>query len=309
MGDRVRPPAAADDLLGTIGNTPLVRLNRTNPNPNVVLWAKCEWFNPAGSVKERIALAMIEAAEATGELTADKALLESSSGNTGIGLAMAAAIKGYRCVITMSRAVSVERRQLLEALGAELVLTSAEGGSDEAWEVADQMAAAEPTRYCRVEQYSSAANVQAHYDLTAEEIWRQLDGRVDTFVAGLGTTGTIVGVGRRLRELNPEVQIVAAEPQPKHQQQGLRNLDTSRVPPIWDPSVITRKLVVPDEDAYRCARALARQEGMLVGISSGTALWAAQQLVQEMESGNCVVVLPDSAFKYLSTELYPPPKQ
>lgn len=305
MNDRLRPPPRADNLLETIGNTPLVRLRRCNPNPAVALWAKCEWFNPAGSVKERIALTMIEAAEASGELTPDKTIVESSSGNTGIGLAMAAAVKGYRCLITMSRAVSVERRQLLRALGCQLVLTSAEGGSDEAWETADRIAGEDPDRYCRIEQYSSPANVEAHYRLTAEEIWRQLEGQVDAFVAGLGTTGTIVGAGRRLRELNPAVEIVAAEPEPGHTQQGLRNLDTSRVPPIWDPEAATRKLVVADEDAYRCARDLARKEGMLAGISSGTALWAAQQVVREMGGGNCVVVLPDGAFKYLSTDLYP----
>ena len=288
----------------TIGNTPLVRINRLNPNPNVTIYAKLEGYNPLGSVKERIALAMIEAAERDGLLTKDKIIVESSSGNTGIGLAMVGAVKGYKVLITMSEQVSVERRQMLKILGAEVVLTSAAGGSDEAWDKADEIARNEPTCYLRLNQYTNRYNPLVHYETTAEEIWRQTDGKVDVLVVGLGTTGTIMGAGRRLREYNPRLRIVAVEPQPKHQQQGLRNMETSRIPPILEWRLIDERIVVMDEDAFRMTRRLCQEEGLFVGVSSGTAIHAAIDLAKQMTEGTIVTLLPDRGEKYLTTNLF-----
>jgi cysteine synthase len=291
-------------ILDTIGNTPLVRINRLNPNPNVTLYAKAEGFNPLGSVKERIALSMIEGAERDGLLTKDKVIVESSSGNTGIGLAMVGATKGYRVLVTMSERVSIERVQMLKALGAEVVLTSAAGGSDEAWDKADEIARGDPTRYLRLNQYINRYNPLIHYDTTGEEVWRQTDGKLDVLVVGLGTTGTIVGAGRRLREYNPRLRIVAVEPQPKHQQQGLRNMETSRIPPILDWRLIDERMVVLDEDAFRMARRLCQEEGLFMGISAGTAIYAAVEVAKGMNEGTIVAVLPDRGEKYLTTDLF-----
>jgi len=288
----------------TIGNTPLVRINRLNPNPNVTIYAKLEGYNPLGSVKERIALAMVEGAERDGLLTKDKVIIESSSGNTGIGLAMVGAVKGYKVLITMSEQVSAERRQMLKILGAEVVLTSAAGGSDEAWDKADEIARNEPSCYLRLNQYTNRYNPLVHYEATGEEIWRQTDGKVDVLVIGLGTTGTIMGAGRRLREYNPRLRIVAVEPQPKHQQQGLRNMETSRIPPILEWRLVDERMVVTDEDALRAARRLCQEEGLFVGISSGTAIHAAAELAKQMTEGTIVTLLPDRGEKYLTTHLF-----
>ncbi len=293
-----------ETVLETIGNTPLVRINRLNPNPQVTIYAKLEGLNPLGSVKERIALSMIEGAEQDGLLTKEKVIVESSSGNTGIGLAMVARAKGYNVLITMSKRVSVERLQMLQALGAEVVLTSAEGGSDEAWDKADEIARGDPARYLRLNQYTNRYNPLIHYQTTAEEIWRQTEGRVDVLVVGLGTTGTIVGAGQRLREYNPRLYIVGVEPQPRHQQQGLRNMETSRLPPILDWRVIDERIVVTDEEAFRVARALCQEEGLFVGISAGTAMYAAAEVAKRLAGGTMVVVFPDRGEKYLTTEVF-----
>jgi cysteine synthase B len=294
-----------DSILETVGKTPMVRLRRIGAPPGVEILAKIEGFNPMGSVKERIALEIVEQAERDGTLRPGMTLLESSSGNTGIGLAMVGAARGYDVVITMPHKASVERRQILRALGATVILTPPEGNSDTAWEMADAMARREPDRYFRVAQYDSPHNPGAHYRTTAAEIWEQCGGRLDAMVATLGTTGTVVGAGRRLKELDPRVRIVAAEPQRAHTQMGLRNLDEARVPPIWDPSVVDEKVVVADADAYRCARELARREGILGGISSGTAVAAALEVGGRMGGGRIVAVLPDRGEKYLSTSLFP----
>jgi cysteine synthase len=291
-------------ILETIGNTPLLRINRLNPNPGVSIYAKLEGFNPLGSVKERIALAMIEGAERDGVLTKDKVIVESSSGNTGIGLAMVGAVKGYKVMITMSERASIERLQTLRILGAEVVVTSAAGGSDEAWDKADEIARSDPGRYVRLNQYTNRYNPLVHYETTGEEIWRQTDGKVDVLVVGLGTTGTIMGAGRRLREYNPRLRIVAVEPQPKHQQQGLRNMETSRLPPILDWRLIDERLVVLDEDAFRMARRLCREEGLFLGISAGTAIHAAAEVARSMHDGSIVTVLPDRGERYLTTPLF-----
>jgi cysteine synthase len=294
-------------ILDTIGNTPLVRINRLNPNPHVTIYAKLEGCNPLGSVKERIALSMIEGAERDGLLSKDKVIVESSSGNTGIGLAMIGAMKGYKVLTTMSERASVERVQMLKVLGAEVVLTSAAGGSDEAWDKADEIARSDPARYLRLNQYTNRYNPLVHYETTGEEIWRQTEGQVDVLVVGLGTTGTIMGAGRRLREYNPRLRIVAVEPQPKHQQQGLRNMETSRIPPILDWRLIDERLVVLDEEAFRMARRLCREEGLFVGISAGTAIHAAAEVAKGMSEGTIVSILPDRGEKYLTTNLFDNP--
>jgi cysteine synthase len=299
------PLAANDSILETVGDTPLVRIRRMNPEPEVTLYAKLEGFNPMGSVKERIALRIVEEAEKRGALRPGMTILESSSGNTGIGLAMVGAVKGYPVVITMAQRVSVERRQILRALGAEIVFTSPEGGSDDAWDLADRLDAQNPGKYFRVRQYLNPDNVRAHYEGTGEELWRQTSGRIDWLVATLGTCGTLVGVARRLKERNPAVKVVSVEPQPKHTQQGLRNMTESRVPEIMDWSLVDERIVVRDEDAYRAARDLARLEGILGGISSGTALVAALQIARRERRGRIVAILPDRGEKYLSTALFP----
>jgi S-sulfo-L-cysteine synthase (O-acetyl-L-serine-dependent) len=291
-------------ILETIGNTPLVRINRLSPNPHVTIYAKLEGFNPLGSVKERIALSMIEGAERDGVLTKEKVIVESSSGNTGIGLAMVGAVKGYKVLITMSERVSVERLQILRALGAEVVLTSAAGGSDEAWDKADEIAQSDPERYVRLNQYTNRYNPLVHYETTGEEIWHQMGGNVDVLVVGLGTTGTIMGAGRRLREYNPRLYIVAVEPQPRHQQQGLRNMDTSRIPPILDWRLIDERMVVMDDDAFRMARSLCREEGLFLGISAGTAMYAAAEVAKRLTTGTLVTLFPDRGEKYLTTNLF-----
>jgi cysteine synthase len=240
-------------------------------------------------------------------LTEDKVIVESSSGNTGIGLAMVGAMKGYKVLATMSERASVERVQMLKILGAEVVLTSAAGGSDEAWDKADEIARNDPERYLRLNQYTNRYNPLVHYETTGEEIWRQTEGKVDVLVVGLGTTGTIMGAGRRLREYNPRLRLVAVEPQPKHQQQGLRNMETSRIPPILDWRLIDERLVVLDEDAFRTARRLCQEEGLFVGISAGTAIYAAAEVAKGMSQGTIVTVLPDRGEKYLTTNLFDNP--
>jgi len=301
----MEPPRVCESILETIGNTPLVRIRRMNPEPGAVILAKLEGFNPMGSVKERIALRIVEEAEKRGELKPGMALLESSSGNTGIGLAMIGAVKGYPVVITMAQKVSVERRQILRALGAEIVFTSKDGGSDEAWDLADRLHADNPGRYFRVGQYVNPDNARAHYEGTAEEIWLQSGGRVDWLVLTLGTCGTLVGMARRLKERNPRLKVVSVEPQECHTQQGLRNMTESRVPEIMDWGLVDERVTVADEDAYRTARDLARLEGIFAGISSGTVMHAALQIARRIRTGHIVTLLPDRGEKYLSTSLYP----
>ncbi len=299
-----------DSILDLVGSTPIVRLHKTNPNPNVDLLAKLEWYNPFGSIKERIALTMIRRAIADGRLTREKTILESSSGNTGIGLAMVGAVLGYKVCITMSEGTSIERRQVLHALGAEIILTSKEGGSDEAWDRADELYALHPEKYVRLHQYQSPDNAATHEEITAEEIWSQTEGRVDTIIATLGTTGTVIGLSRGLKRKNPAIRIISVEPLPgKHKQQGIRNVDYSRTPMIWDPTCVDERLYVSDADAFECARELMRHEGLFGGISCGTALAAGRRVVSTMISGCVVMIFPDHGFKYLSTDLYPAPAE
>lgn len=295
-------PDIRNSILETVGRTPLVRINRLFQKPGVQILAKLEGFNPCGSVKERIAVAMVEGAERDGLLRPGMTLVESSSGNTGIGLAMAAAVKGYACLITMSKKASRERRQVIRAFGAELVLV--DGGSDEAWDKADEIAAGDPRKYFRIHQYRMKYNVQTHYETTGPEIWEQTGGKVDVLVATLGTTGTIVGCSRFLREKNPKVRIVSVEPTPTNEQEGIRNITAQRTPEIWDPNAVDEGMICKDEPAFRLARELASKEGIFAGISSGSALWGAIEQAKRLERGSVVVILPDSGSRYLSTKLF-----
>ncbi len=288
--------------MDTIGETPLIRLRNIFRKPGVEILLKHEGFNPCGSVKERIALALVEGAEKEGKLDPGMTLVESSSGNTGIGLAMVAAVRGYKCVITMSNRVSVERRKMIRAFGADLVLV--DGGSDEAWAEADRIAESDPRKYFRIHQYQSPHNARIHYETTGPEIWRQTGGRVDLFVATLGTTGTIMGAGQFLREKNPGIRIVSVEPTPQNTQQGIRNVCTQRTPEIWDEASVDERMISGDDDSYRLARELALKEGVFVGISSGSALWGGIEQAKRLEKGVVVVVLPDGGEKYLSTPLF-----
>jgi len=295
-------PDIRNSILDTVGRTPLVRINRLFRKPGVEILAKLEAFNPCGSVKERIAVSMLEGAERDGLLRPGMTLVESSSGNTGIGLAMAAAVKGYKCVITMARKASRERRQYILAFGAELRLV--DGGSDEAWDKADEIAASDPQQYFRIHQYRMKYNVQTHYETTGPELWEQTGGRIDVLVATLGTTGTIVGCSRFLREKNPKVRIVSVEPTPENQQEGIRNITSQRTPEIWDPNAVDERMTCKDEPAFRLARELASKEGIFAGISSGSALWGAIEQAKRLDRGTVVVILPDSGAKYLSTKLF-----
>jgi len=294
----------ADSILGLIGMTPIVRIRRLNPNPRVRLFAKLEGFNPTGSIKDRIALKMIEQAEREGTLVPGKTILEPTSGNTGIGLAMIGAVKGYPVEIVMSEAVSIERRKMIQAFGATVTLTDPKLGTDGAILRARQLVKDFPARYFMPDQFSNEYNQLAHYDGTAVEILEQTQGEVDYFVSSLGTSGTLMGVGLALKERLPNVKIVSAHPVRGHYIQGLKNLEEAIVPAIYDAAKIDRHIMVESEDAFELARRVAREEGIFAGMSSGAALWAARVLAAEVESGTIVTILPDRGDKYLSTDLF-----
>jgi [CysO sulfur-carrier protein]-thiocarboxylate-dependent cysteine synthase len=291
-----------EDLADAIGNTPLVGLPRLSPRPGVRLWAKLEGHNPTGSVKDRIARAMVDDAEKAGRLAPGATLLEPSSGNTGIALALVARVRGYRLVVVMPENTSAERRQLLELYRAEVVLSPAAGGSNGAIARAEELAAANPD-WVMLYQYGNPANVTAHYETTGPEIWRDLP-EVTHFVAGLGTSGTLVGVGRYLKEQRPQVQIVAAEPEYGDLVYGLRNLDEGFVPPIFDEAVLDRRIKVGSSDALARTRELAAAEGVFAGISTGAVLHVALRVAERLERAEIVVLSPDGGWKYLSTGAY-----
>ncbi len=291
----------AKGALDLIGRTPVVRLNKVTPkNPHVEVFAKMEGYNPCSSVKDRIARYMIEGAEERGDLTSAKTIVEASSGNTGIGLAMVAAHKGYRLKIIMPESMSVERRRVMQAFGAEVVLTPAAEGMNGAIALAHELE--NDPRYYHTNQYANPDNVRAHYEGTGVEILEQVEG-IDALVAGIGTGGTVMGVGRRLRETYPDLRIVGVEPYPNSLIQGLRNLQEF-MPPILDISFLDEKLNVEDGCAFNTVRVLANIEGLFVGISSGAAVHAALQVADEMESGRIVVILPDRGDRYLSTDCF-----
>jgi cysteinyl-tRNA synthetase len=291
-------------ILDLVGNTPLVRIDTLNPSKGMIVYGKLEGMNPGGSVKDRIALVMIEAAEKDGILTPEKTIIEATSGNTGIGLALVAAAKGYRIILAMSEAVSNERKKILKALGAELLLTPARLGTDGAIEKVYETVRQSPDNYFAPDQFNNENNVLAHYHGTAEEIWRQTEGTVTAVVAALGTTGTIMGIGKRLKEYNPDILVIGVEPYLGHRIQGLKNMKESYRPGIFDRSVLDKKVNVADEDALAMARRLARVEGIMVGMSSGAAMHVALEQAKTMSEGVMVVILPDNAERYLSTELF-----
>jgi cysteine synthase len=283
----------------------MVRINKLNENRNVSLLAKLEGNNPAGSVKDRIALSMVEAAEANGRLTKGKIILEPTSGNTGIAIAMIGAVKGYKVRIVMPESASEERKKTIRAFGAELVLTPAAQGTDGAINEARRMRKEEPEKYFVPDQFSNPANPQAHYRKTAEEILAQSSGRVDAFVGAVGSGGTLMGVSRFLKERNPGTKIICAEPGVGHKLQGMKNMQESEVPEIFRRESVDRTIYVKDPDAIGMARQLAKKEGIFAGMSSGAAMWAAIEHAKGMENGTMVVLLPDRGDRYLSTGLFP----
>jgi cysteine synthase B len=291
-------------VLDALGNTPLVGLDRINPNPGVRLYAKLEGANPGGSVKDRIAHYMIEDAETSGMLTPGFTVLEPTSGNTGIGLAMVGTSKGYRVKLVMPECVSLERRKTLEAFGAELVLSPGNEGTDGAIRLAHKIYDQDRGSYFMPDQFNNPSNIKAHYETTGREVYEQTKGEVTHFVAGMGTTGTLMGVSRRLKEYDPGIRIIAVEPNLGHRIQGLKNMSESIVPGIYDPLRIDEKYNVEDEDAFRTARRLALEEGLFVGMSSGAAMWVALEKASELREGVVVVVLPDRGDRYLSTALF-----
>lgn len=291
-------------IIDRIGNTPLVEISKLNPNKKVTILAKLESANPGGSIKDRTALSMIENAEKRGDLKPGKVILEATSGNTGIGLAMVAAAKGYKLCLTMSEAASEERKKILRALGAELIFTPAAQGTDGAIEVAYRMLRENPEKYFGTDQFNNPDNISAHYFGTAQEIWDQTEGRVSSVVVTLGTTGTAMGIAQRLKELNPRIQIIGVEPYLQHKIQGLKNMRESYRPGIYDKKLLDEKVNILDEDAFEMSRRLAREEGILAGMSSGAAMFVAAGKARQLEEGTIVVIFPDSGERYLSTELF-----
>ena len=292
-------------VLSAIGNTPLVELNALNrQKAKVKIFGKLEGTNPGGSVKDRPALYMITQAEKSGQLTKGKTILEATSGNTGIALAMIGAAKGYRVRLCMPECVSTERQHILEALGAEVVLTPAREGTDGAIRKAHELLGAESEKYYMPNQFENQSNILAHYETTGPEIFSQTQGQIDVFVAGMGTTGTLMGVYKYFKEKKPQVRIVGVEPTEGHAIQGLKNMKESIVPKIYNPQMLDEKITVGDGEAFETTRLLAAKEGIFVGMSSGAAVTGALRIAQQMNSGTIVVVLPDRGDRYLSTTLF-----
>jgi cysteine synthase len=299
----VSPHVAKMDILDSIGNTPLVELSRLSPTPTVRIFAKLEGANPTGSLKDRIAKYMIEQGEADGKLTPDKIILESTSGNTGISLAMIGRRKGYNVEVVMPDNVSSERTQLLEAYGAKVHYSEGRDGTNGAILVAQEMGARNPGRYFMPYQYGNEANPRAHYETTGKEILEDLPD-VTVFVAGLGTGGTLMGVGRRLKEHRADIQVVAAAPNPDDIIQGLRSLEEGFIPPILDLSLLDARLMIQSQEAFLYTKLLLEEEGIFAGVSSGSVIACALQYAQRLQNGNVVCLLADGGWKYLSTGLW-----
>jgi cysteine synthase B len=292
-------------ILSAIGNTPLVEIRNLNDKKSKVrLFGKLEGVNPGGSVKDRTAYYMIIKAEQSGRLAKDKIILEPTSGNTGIALAMIGAAKGYRVKLCMPECVSTERQRILQALGAEVVLTPAKEGTDGAIREAHRLLESEPDKYFMPNQFDNENNILAHYETTGPEIFAQTKGRIDVLVAGMGTTGTLMGVYRFFKEKKPQVKIVGVEPTEGHTIQGLKNMTESIVPKIYNPKMLDEKITVEDDEAFETTRALAAKEGVFVGMSSGAAVAGALKIAKQMTSGTIVAILPDRGDRYLSTTLF-----
>lgn len=295
-----------NSILETIGSTPMVRINRLCPNPKVNIYAKLEGFNPTGSIKDRIAVKMINDAEREGRLKPGQTIIEPTSGNTGIGLAIIGLIKGYPVEIVMSEAVSIERRKIIRAYGGKIHLTPAAEGTDGAIRLARKLVAQNPDKYFMPDQFANAANYLAHYGGTALEIWQQTSGEIDYLVCALGTSGTLMGLSRFLKGMKPSIKVVCAHPHKGHYIQGLKNMEEAIVPDIYDPSKIDVHEMVDSEEAIAMARELIAKEGIFAGMSSGAAMLAAVRTAEKIDSGNIVVLFPDRAEKYLSTVMFDP---
>ena len=291
-------------VLKAIGNTPVIELVNLNGNSRVKILGKLEGNNPGGSVKDRPAYYMIKRAEETGELVKEKTIIEPTSGNMGIALAMIGAAKGYRVKLYMPECVSVERQHILTAFGAEIVLTPAREGIDGAIRAAHRALNEEPEKHYMPNQFENKSNILAHYETTGPEIFAQTGGEIDIFIAGMGTTGTLMGAGQYLKEKKPAIKIVGVEPIKGHTIQGLKNMKESIVPTIYQPEKMDEKLVVEDGEAFETARLLATREGLFVGMSSGAAVSAALRISKDIDHGTIVVILPDKGDRYLSTTLF-----
>ena len=293
-----------NSILDTIGNTPLVKINKLCTKEGVDIYAKIEGVNPTGSIKDRIALAMIRQAETEGTLEPGKTIIEPTSGNTGIALAMIGAVRGYDVEIVMSAAVSIERQKMIRAFGAKVTLTAAEEGTDGAIQKARQLVADNPGKYFMPDQFTNRYNKLAHYSTTAEEMIRDTVGRITHFVSALGTSGTLMGTAKRLKELNPEIKIVEAHPEKGHYIQGLKNMSEAIVPEIYDPSRVDISIMIDSEEAFEMARQIVRKEGIFCGMSSGAAMLASLKVAERIDKGVIVCIFPDRGEKYLSTELF-----
>ena len=292
-------------ITSAIGNTPLVELTHLNSKrPSVRIFGKLEGANPGGSIKDRPAYYMIKRAEESGELTPGKIILEATSGNPGIAVAMIGAAKGYRVKLCMPECVSTERQQILRALNADVVLTPARESTDGAIRKAHQLLESEPDTYYMPNQFENQSNVLAHYETTGPEVFAQTNGQIDVFVAGMGTTGTLMGVKQYLKEKKPQAKVVGVEPGMGHTIQGLKNMTESMVPGIYDPHFLDEKITVEDGEAFETTRLLAANEGIFVGMSSGAAVAGALSIARQMTGGTIVVILPDRGDRYLSTTLF-----
>ena len=299
--------AGASSLPDLIGKTPLLRLNNLNPNPQVEIYAKAEWANPGGSVKDRPALKMITEAERAGLLTPGKILIDATSGNTGIAYAMIAAALGYKVELCLPQNASAERKRVLQAYGAHVVLTDPMAGTDGAILEVRRRVAESPDKYVYLDQYNNPANWQSHYETTGVEIFDQTAGRITHFVAGLGTSGTFVGAGRRLRELKPDVRLISMQPDsPYHGLEGMKHMESAIVPGIYDPTLADEEMEIATEDAYAMVRQLAKGEGWFVGVSAAANIVAALRIAETLERGVIVTILCDGGSRYLSEKFWNP---
>ena len=305
----IRPPLSekmkyAKSMLETIGKTPMVQINKLNPNSSNIILAKLEKLNPTGSVKDRIALSMLEEAEKTGELKPGMTVLEATSGNTGIGLALVCNVKGYHLKLVMPDTMSEERKVIISAYGAEMVMTPGENGIDGAQDHVRKIYDASPEEYFWPNQYMNSGNPMAHYYGTGLEILDDTNGKITMFIAGIGTSGTLMGVSKRLKKYNSDIQIIGAMPKPDTKLQGLKNLIVQYVPGIFDSNMVDEIVHVDDDDAFEMARKLATHEGIFSGMSSGAAMHVAVEMSRKLDGQIIVVLLPDGGEKYISTELY-----
>lgn len=292
------------NILKLIGRTPMVKINKLHSNKKVNIYAKIEGTNPGGSIKDRIALKMIEQAEKEGKLTKGKTIVEATSGNTGIALAMIGAVKGYAVEIVMSKAVSAERIKMIKSFGAKVTLTDAKLGTDGAIKKAHELAEKNPRKYFMPDQFSNKYNKIAHYETTAKEIWKDTRGKIDYFVAAIGTSGTLMGVGAFLKKYNPRIKIISAEPVRGHYIQGLKNMEEAIVPAIYKKELLDGVIMIETEEAFEMARKIARLEGIFAGMSSGAAMLASLKIAKRIKKGNIVTIFPDRGEKYLSTKLF-----